>query len=126
MNAPETPQVFLVDDDPSVLTALNRLLSSAGFSPRTFLSPLEFLSVHDPSVPGCAVIDVGMDMMSGIVLQERLMLGEQPRPIIFLTACHDVRVSVQAMKAGALDYLSKPVSDHDLLESVPAAIELDR
>jgi FixJ family two-component response regulator len=77
-------------------------------------------------VPGCAVIDVGMDTMSGIVLQERLMLGDQPRPIIFLTGCDDVRVSVQAMKAGALDYLSKPVSDHALLSAVENAIALDR
>ena len=122
----DTPQVFVVDDDPSVLTALKRLLTSAGFSTRTFLSPLDFLSAHDPEVPGCAVIDVGMDTMSGIVLQERLMLGDSPRPIIFLTGCDDVRVSVQAMKAGALDYLSKPVSDHDLLHAVENAIELDR
>jgi len=120
------PQIFVVDDDPSVLTALKRLLNSAGFSTRTFLSPLDFLSAHDPDVPGCAVIDVGMDKMSGIVLQERLMLGDSPRPIIFLTGCDDVRVSVQAMKAGALDYLSKPVSDHDLLTAVENAIELDR
>jgi FixJ family two-component response regulator len=122
----DIPQVFVVDDDPSVLTALKRLLTSAGFNTRTFLSPLDFLSAHDPDVPGCAVIDVGMDKMSGIVLQERLMLGDQPRPIIFLTGCDDVRVSVQAMKAGALDYLSKPVSDHDLLTAVENAIEQDR
>jgi FixJ family two-component response regulator len=126
MNEGETPQVFVVDDDPSVLTALKRLLNSAGFSTQTFLSPLDFLSAHNPDVPGCAVIDVGMDKMSGIVLQERLMLGNQPRPIIFLTGCDDVRVSVQAMKAGALDYLSKPVSDHALLSAVESAIEQDR
>jgi FixJ family two-component response regulator len=90
------------------------------------LSPLDFLSAHDPDVPGCAVIDVGMDKMSGIVLQERLMLGAQPRPIIFLTGCDDVRVSVQAMKAGALDYLSKPVSDQALLAAVEHAIDEDR
>lgn len=126
MTIAEAPQVFVVDDDPSVLTALKRLLNSAGFSTRTFLSPLDFLSAHDPNVPGCAVIDVGMDKMSGIVLQERLMLGEQPRPIIFLTGCDDVRVSVQAMKAGALDYLSKPVSDTALLAAVEHAIDQDR
>jgi FixJ family two-component response regulator len=122
----QAPQIFVVDDDPSVLTALKRLLNSAGFSTRTFLSPLDFLSAHDPDVPGCAVIDVGMDKMSGIVLQERLMLGAQPRPIIFLTGCDDVRVSVQAMKAGALDYLSKPVSDQALLAAVEQAINADR
>lgn len=122
----QAPQIFVVDDDPSVLTALKRLLNSAGFSTRTFLSPLDFLSAHDPDVPGCAVIDVGMDKMSGIVLQERLMLGAQPRPIIFLTGCDDVRVSVQAMKAGALDYLSKPVSDQALLAAVEHALDEDR
>src|SRR4051812_25110399 len=126
MEGDTTPQVFVVDDDPSVLTALKRLLTSAGFNTRTFLSPLDFLSAHAPEVPGCAVIDVGMDTMSGIVLQERLILGGSPRPIIFLTGCDDVRVSVQAMKAGALDYLSKPVSDHDLLTAVESAIEQDR
>jgi FixJ family two-component response regulator len=123
--AAQAPQIFVVDDDPSVLTALQRLLNSAGYSTRTFLSPLDFLAAHDPDVPGCAVIDVGMDKMSGIVLQERLMLGGQPRPIIFLTGCDDVRVSVQAMKAGALDYLSKPVSDEALLEAVEHALDKD-
>ena len=126
MTIAETPQIFVVDDDPSVLVALKRLLTSADYSVRAFSSPLEFLSVHDPATPGCAIIDVGMDRMSGIVLQERLMLGEQPRPIIFLTGCDDVRVSVQAMKAGALDYLSKPVSDHALLGAVENALEYDR
>jgi FixJ family two-component response regulator len=118
-------QVFVVDDDPSVLTALKRLLNSAGFLTQTFLSPLDFLSAHDPEIPGCAVIDVGMDQMSGIVLQERLMSGKQPRPIIFLTGCDDVRVSVQAMKAGALDYLTKPVSDQTLLGAVEHALDKD-
>jgi len=65
MSNAETPQVFVVDDDPSVLVALKRLLTSADFSVRAFSSPLEFLSVHDPATPGCAIIDVRMDRMSG-------------------------------------------------------------
>jgi FixJ family two-component response regulator len=126
MIVPQVPQVFVVDDDPSVVTALKRLLTSAGFSAQTFLSPLEFLSAHDPAVPGCAVIDIGMDSMSGIALQERLLLDGEPRPIIFLTGCDDVQISVQAMKAGALDFLSKPVPDNVLLAAVEKAIEQDR
>jgi FixJ family two-component response regulator len=120
------PEVFVVDDDPSVLTAVKRLLTSAGFTVQTFSSPLEFLCAHDPDVPGCAVIDIGMDELNGIALQERLTLGDNPRPIIFLTGCDDVRISVQAMKAGALDFLSKPVPDTILLAAVERALENDR
>ncbi|HEY1612426.1 MAG TPA: response regulator [Rhizomicrobium sp.] len=120
-----SPQVFVIDDDPSILVALKRLLNSAGYEARTFTSPREFLACHDADVPGCAVVDVGMDELSGIALQERLSLGDNPRPIVFVTACDDVRVSVQAMKAGAIDFLSKPVSDVALLSAVRSALELD-
>lgn len=120
------PQVFIVDDDPSVLTALRRLLTSAGFAAQTFSSPREFLAAHDPQVPGCALIDIGMDELGGLELQEQLALGDFPRPIIFVTGCDDVRISVQAMKAGALDFLSKPVSDNVLLTAVESALALDR
>jgi FixJ family two-component response regulator len=119
------PQVFIIDDDPSILVALKRLLNSAGYDARTFTSPREFLACHDSEVPGCALVDVGMDELSGIALQERLSLGDNPRPIVFVTACDDVRVSVQAMKAGAIDFLSKPVSDVALLSAVRNALELD-
>src|SRR5215475_4334968 len=111
----ENPQVFVIDDDKSILVALKRLLNSAGFEAKIFSSPREFLEAHDPDVPGCAVVDIGMDELNGITLQEKLMAGENPRPIIFVTGCDDVHVSVQAMKAGAIDFLSKPVSDTDLL-----------
>lgn len=125
MSRPIVPQVFLVDDDPSVLTAVKRLLNSADFSTQAFSSPLEFLCAHDPEVPGCAVIDVGMDELGGITLQEKLSAGDNPRPIIFLTGCDDVRISVQAMKAGALDFLVKPVADTVLLAAVKSALERD-
>jgi FixJ family two-component response regulator len=120
------PQVFVIDDDPSILVALKRLLNSAGYDARTFSSPREFLACHDSNVPGCAVVDIGMDELSGIALQECLSLGDNPRPIVFVTACDDVRVSVQAMKAGAIDFLSKPVSDVALLTAVRNALELDQ
>jgi FixJ family two-component response regulator len=126
IQAATTPQVFVVDDDPSILVALKRLLNSAGFAAQTFSSPREFLAAHDPEIPGCALIDIGMDELSGMELQEKLVLGENPRPIIFVTGCDDVRISVQAMKAGALDFLSKPVMDTVLLAAVENALEIDR
>lgn len=120
-----SPQVFVVDDDPSILMALKRLLNSAGYEARTFSSPREFLACHDSNAPGCAVVDIAMEELSGITLQECLNLGDNPRPVVFVTACDDVQVSVQAMKAGAVDFLSKPVSDVALLNAVRNALDLD-
>ena len=118
--------VFIVDDDPAVLKSLARLLRSARLDVATFNSPREFLERHDPSAPGCLVLDVAMPGLNGLELQEALAAKGSEVPIIFLTGHGDIPMSVQAMKRGALDFLTKPVNDEDLLKAVHVAIEKDR
>jgi FixJ family two-component response regulator len=120
------PTVFVVDDDPAVLKSLSRLLRSARLDVATFSSPREFLERHDPSAPGCCVLDVAMPGLNGLELQEALTAKGSELPIIFLTGHGDIPMSVQAMKRGALDFLTKPVHDEDLLKAVHVAIEKDR
>jgi FixJ family two-component response regulator len=117
--------VFIVDDDPAVLRGLARLLAAAGYRTRTFASPDAFLSQHDPAEPGCAVLDVSMPDIDGLALQRQLFDSGIERPIIFVTGQGDVPTSVRAMKAGAIDFLTKPVSADSLLEAVTRARELD-
>ena len=117
--------VFLVDDDPGVLKALTRLLRAAGHEVRAFTSPQEFLARHDPSVPGCAVLDVAMPGLDGLELQAALSTGGTDRPVIFITGRGDIPTTVRAMKAGAIDFLAKPVDDHQLLTAVAQAVETD-
>ena len=120
------PTVFIVDDDPAVLKSLSRLLRSARLDVATFSSPREFLERHDPSAPGCLVLDVAMPGLNGLELQEALTAKGSELPIIFLTGHGDIPMSVQAMKRGAVDFLTKPVNDEDLLKAVHVAIEKDR
>jgi FixJ family two-component response regulator len=120
------PTVFVVDDDPAVLKSLSRLLRSARLACATFSSPREFLDCHDPNVPGCLVLDVAMPGLNGLELQQALIASGHELPIVFLTGHGDVPMSVQAMKRGAVDFLTKPVNDDDLLKAVRAAIEKDR
>jgi len=117
--------VFIVDDDKSVLTAVSRLLTTAGYRVKTFDSPMSFLAEHDPSVPGCALLDIGMAEVDGLALQDILTRSDHARPIIFITGNDDVKTSVRAMKAGALDYLTKPVQDTALLAAVETALGAD-
>jgi len=117
--------VFIVDDDPGVLKALSRFLRAADYETRTFASPRAFLAAHDPSVPGCAVFDVAMPDVDGLALQRALAAGGVDRSIVFITGKGDVPTSVRAMKAGAIDFLTKPVSNQDLLEAIRRAEELD-
>ena len=119
------PTVFVVDDDPAVLKSLSRLLRSARLDAATFSTPREFLERHDPSAPGCLVLDVAMPGLNGLELQEALTAMGSELPIIFLTGHGDIPMSVQAMKRGAVDFLTKPVNDEDLLKAVRAAIEKD-
>jgi FixJ family two-component response regulator len=116
--------VFVVDDDPSVLKALTRLLKHAGYEVEAYISPMAFLEGHDPEKPGCALLDVGMAEVNGLELQRELM-GERARPVIFITGAGDIPTSVAAMKAGALDFLTKPVDEETLLSAVSKAIEND-
>jgi FixJ family two-component response regulator len=117
--------VFIVDDDPAVLRAVSRLLRAAAFQTRTFASPREFLAGHEPSLPGCAVFDVAMPDLDGLALQQALAVRGVERPIIFITARGDVPTSVRAMKAGAVDFLTKPVSADDLLAAVARARQME-
>jgi FixJ family two-component response regulator len=117
--------VFLVDDDAGVLTALARLLRARGYDVRSYLSPQEFLANHDPAIPGCAVLDVSMPGLDGLELQQALTAAGSLRPVIFLTGRGDIPTSVRAMQAGAIDFLTKPVTDQDLLGAIARAEERD-
>jgi len=115
--------VFVVDDDAAVRKAVSRLLRSAGIGVATFASPTEFLAQYDPATPGCLVLDIAMPGFNGLQLQTALGEKGSILPIIFLTGHGDVSKSVQAMKHGAFDFLTKPVKDRDLLTAIRAAIE---
>lgn len=117
--------VYIVDDDRSVLRALSRLLSSASYAVRVFDSPSAFFQEHDPEIPGCAILDVGMSELDGLRVQELLGHQDIQRPIIFLSGHDDAVTCARAMKAGATDYLTKPVSDSVILEAVARAMETD-
>src|SRR5437899_9065447 len=125
MPSSPSPTVFVVDDDAAVRKALSRLLRSAGIAAAVFASSREFLAQYDPVAPGCLVLDIAMPGFSGLELQTTLGEKGSILPIIFLTGQGDVSKSVQAMKHGAFDFLSKPVKDKDLLTAVRAAIERD-
>ena len=117
--------IFLVDDDAGVLKALSRLLRTRGYEVRPFASPQAFLDGHDPALPGCAVFDVSMPGLDGLSLQDIFKAGGNERPVIFLTGKGDIPKSVRAIKAGAIDFLTKPVSDKDLLDAIARAEEVD-
>jgi FixJ family two-component response regulator len=118
----ETPLVNVVDDDALVLRALDRLLRSAGFEVRTFPSSSDFLARTTAGQPGCVVLDLTMPGLNGLELQERI--GDAC-PVVFLSGNADVPASVQAMKAGAIDFLTKPVDREKLLAAVRIAIGKD-
>jgi FixJ family two-component response regulator len=115
--------VFLVDDDVGVLKALTRSLEGKGYNVRAFSSAREFLLQHDPAVPGCAIFDVSMPELDGLELQAKLGEGGAERPIIFITGMGEVPTSVKAMKAGAVDFLMKPVKSKVLLAAIAEAFE---
>jgi len=122
---PPSPTVFVVDDDAAIRKAVSRLLRSAGIAVAVFESPREFLAQYDPNTPGCLVLDLAMPGFNGLQLQT--VLGEKGSilPIIFLSGHGDVSKSVQAMKGGAFDFLTKPVNAKNLLPAIRAAIERD-
>ena len=118
--------VFVVDDDSSVRESLKNLIRSAGLSVQTFASAKEFLASPLPDVPSCLVLDVQLPGLSGLDLQQELAKAGIQIPIIFITGHGDIPTSVRAMKAGALEFLTKPVNDEDLLDAIQQAIARDR
>lgn len=121
----EQPLVIIVDDDASVREALSELILSAGFQPVCFASTRELLDTDVLDSPGCLILDVRMPGASGLDMQRHLAQAGNPKPIIFLTGHGDIPMTVQAMKAGAVDFLTKPVRDQTLLDAVIAGISLD-
>jgi FixJ family two-component response regulator len=117
--------VFVVDDDPSVLRALERLLRSAGYAVEAHASPREFLERAPAERPGCVVVDLRMPEVNGLELQQGLEERGCPLPLVFLSGQADVGSSVRAMKAGAIDFLSKPCEDEVLIAAVERAIDRD-
>jgi FixJ family two-component response regulator len=115
-----------VDDDAAVLKSLDRLLRSAGFAVRTFSSSQDFLKLHDGTAPGCVVLDLSMPGLDGLQLQQALARAGDVCPVIFITGFGDVPTSVRAMKAGAVDFLTKPFDREQLLAAVRIAIDRDR
>jgi len=120
------PTVYLVDDDVSVLRGLGRLLAAAGMKVAAFDSPREFLGRLDPAAPGCLILDVAMPGLNGLELQQALAARGSALPVVFLTGRGDIPMSVQAMKRGAADFLTKPVDDEMLLATIRNALEKNR
>ena len=120
------PVVFVVDDDPSIREALTSLISSVGLGVETFGSAREFLNGQRPDAPGCLVLDVRLPGLSGLDLQRELAVARVDLPIIFITGHGDIPMTVRAMKAGAVEFLTKPFRDQELLDAVQQAIERDR
>jgi FixJ family two-component response regulator len=124
--AEERPAVFVIDDDASVRGALENLIGSVGLDVKVFASPQEFVHGKRPDVPGCLVLDVRMPGMSGLAFQHELTKMGIELPVIFITGHGDVPTSVRAMKAGAVEFLTKPFHDQELLDAIHAAIDRDR
>lgn len=120
------PLVFVIDDDSSVRSSLKFLLSTVGLQAETFDSANSFLQKRRPDVPSCLVLDVRLPGVSGIDFQRELTARNNPIPIVFLTGHGDIPMSVRAMKAGAVEFLTKPFRDQDLLDAVRVALDRDR
>ena len=118
--------VFMIDDDQGVLDALSALVQEAGYETKAYTSPRAFLDEHDPSMPGCVVLDLSMPRMNGLEFQRELVTRGIERPIIFLSGRGTVPASVEAMKAGAVDFLPKPCKGDELLNAIKVAEERDR
>jgi FixJ family two-component response regulator len=118
--------VFVVDDDPSFRRSTAMLIESAGFRVESFSSAEEFLQAHRPDIPACLVLDVRLPQLNGLELQRELTEMDIQIPIIFLTGHGDIPMTVQAMKAGASEFLTKPFREQDFLDAIKRAISFDR
>jgi len=121
----DSPFVFVVDDDHRVREALSSLISSVGLRVAVFGSAAEFLEYEKPDAPACLVLDLQLPGSTGLELQQQVVGGEAP-PIVFISGHGDVPSSVRAMKAGAIEFLSKPFDEQELLQAIHAAIDQDR
>ena len=122
----DAPVVFVVDDDSSVRDSLRRLITSVGFLVEVFPSAQAFMRARRPDAPGCLVLDVRLPGLSGLDLQRELADTDATLPIIFLTGHGDIPMSVRAMKAGAVEFLTKPFREQNLLDAIRQAIDRDR
>lgn len=120
-----SPIVFVVDDDQRVREALSSLINSVGLRVAAFGSAVEFLESEKPDAPACLILDLELPGINGLQLEQELAGGDSP-PIVFITGHGDVPSSVRAMKAGAIEFLSKPFGERELLEAIDAAIVMDR
>ena len=114
----DNPCVFVVDDDQSMRESLSNLLRSTGLNVQTFASAREFLTSPRRDAPSCLVLDVQLPGLSGLELQQELAKGHAPMPIIFITGHGDIPMTVRAMKAGAIEFLTKPFRDEELLNAI--------
>jgi FixJ family two-component response regulator len=126
VNAAARALIHIVDDDESIRRSLRGLVESVGHAAATYSSAQDFLTANRPDTPGCLVLDVQMPGLSGLDLQRQLVAGEGALPIIFLTGRGNIPMSVQAMKAGAVEFLTKPIDAPALLAAIGHAIETDR
>ena len=117
--------VFIVDDDPDVCRAVGRLVRGAGYEVREFNSARDFLVAHESEPPGCLLLDLSMPEFDGLQLQQSLAASGCHRPIVFLSANGDVHNTVRAMKAGAVNFLTKPVDEDELMDALAEAVALD-
>jgi FixJ family two-component response regulator len=118
--------VYVVDDDPSMCEALTRLLGTVGLIAQVFQTPQEFLRSKRPDAPSCLVLDVRLPGLSGLDLQRELAKVDPPIQVVFITGHGDIPMAVQALKAGAVDFITKPFRDQQLLDAVQQAIDRDR
>ena len=125
MSKPESI-VYVVDDDESVREAIQSLIRSVGLHVEAFASAQDFLRSNRPDVPGCLVLDIRLPGFSGLQLQRKLADADIKIPIVFMTGHGDIPMTVKAMKAGAVEFLTKPFRDQDLLDAIQQAIETDR
>jgi FixJ family two-component response regulator len=123
MGMPDTPMVFIVDDDNRMRAAMQRLLKTVGLHAESFATPQEFLLHTLPQVPSCLVLDVRLPGMSGLEVQQKLNEAGVHLPIIFITSHGDIPMTVKAMKSGAVEFLTKPFRDQDLIDAIHQALK---
>lgn len=123
MTSPDTPTVFIVDDDARMRAAMQRLLKSVGLHSQSFATPRDFLQHKLPDDPSCLVLDVRLPGMSGLEVQHKLIDMGVQIPIIFITSHGDIPMTVQAMKSGAVEFLTKPFRDQDLIDAIQQALK---